>query len=342
MHLYEILDKIDGNKGVLAVTMTLLVKKCVSPTQDIRMHRVEQVGGFSGRGLDTNVVTPFIKRNRFPAMESGSGWLTRSLEQSAPYDLNYPGKITPKVLKSAFLELLSEVQGDHVVARDCLVFLLAELIKARQVADDCKLHNPEGLAISDIVTCLCAHFSSGGRGVSRLPTLAIHAIYQCLVGEVSRYAGCTLEPLESHQSADNKTGMLGDVQVTGADGMPMEVVEIKHNLPLTIDRVYACRAKFRQSPVKKFYLLSTNPQIVEVDKIQAEIADIRATHGCEMIVNGIVPTIKYYLRLLTDTNKFVKAYVAHLGNDDGLPQKLKEDWNKLVAHMERENKLPPS
>lgn len=328
--LSAILDGGESNKGVLAVSVTLLFKKCVSPKQDIRRHRAEQAGGFSGRGLDTKVVTPFMKRNGFPAMASGSGWLTRSLEQSAPYGLDYPGKITPKELKSAFLGLLDEVQSGRANARNCLVCLLAGLIERRRAADDFKFHTPKGLAISEIVACLCAHFSTRGRGASRLPTLAIHAVYQRLVAEVSRYAGCTLEPLESHQSADGKTRMLGDVQVTGADGAPMEAVEIKHGLPLTAEMVRACRAKFRWSRMPTFYLLSTSSRVDGAEDIKAEIADIREKHGCEMIVNGIAPTIKYYLRLLTDTNKFVEAYVAHLDADAGVSQNLKERWNTLT------------
>ena len=44
-----------------------------------------------------------MKAVSFPAMAE-SGWLTRSLEQAHPYTLDYPGKITPKIVKEAFLE----------------------------------------------------------------------------------------------------------------------------------------------------------------------------------------------------------------------------------------------
>jgi len=71
-----------GNKAVLAVIVTLLLKKMLSSEQDIRLHQKNMDNGFSGRGLDQRIVTPFLRDNKFPYMQSGSGWLTRSLEQN--------------------------------------------------------------------------------------------------------------------------------------------------------------------------------------------------------------------------------------------------------------------
>ena len=325
-HLSSILE--GKNKGILTVLVTLLFKKTMSPLQDIRMHRKEHDGGFSGRVLDTRVVTPFMKENGFPAM-SESGWLTRSLEQPAPYDMNFPGRFKPKALKPAFLGVIHEVQAGNASARDCLAFLFLGLIKKRTIAADFKFHTTEGFTVSQVIACLSAHFSMGGSGVSRLPTLAIHAIYQQLVEEVKRYDGCKLAPLEHHQSPDDKTGMLGDVQVYGKSRDAMEVVEIKHNIPLTLGIVRTCRDKFRHVPLQRFYLLSTGDVIGERE-IQAEIADILDKHGCQMIVNGIVPSLKYYLRLLAGPEKFVRAYEAHLQSDGGVSQDIREEWNKLV------------
>jgi DNA (cytosine-5)-methyltransferase 1 len=48
------------------------------------------VGGFSGRRIDTQYITPTLKELGLPAMAE-SGWLTRSLEQPYPYTLDYNG-----------------------------------------------------------------------------------------------------------------------------------------------------------------------------------------------------------------------------------------------------------
>ena len=91
-HVQTIIENQEARRAVLAVTITLLLKKLHDASQDIRQHQAQLEGGFSGRGLDTRVVTPFLRSNQFPHMQAGTGWLTRSLEQEQPYDLNYPGK----------------------------------------------------------------------------------------------------------------------------------------------------------------------------------------------------------------------------------------------------------
>ena len=87
-----IVDRSESNKGIVTVLTTLLVHKLVEPTQDIRYHQAGMDGGFAGRGIDQSYVTPFMKTVSFPAMAE-SGWLTRSLEQPAPYTLDYGGKL---------------------------------------------------------------------------------------------------------------------------------------------------------------------------------------------------------------------------------------------------------
>ena len=108
-----------NSRSVLAVVMTLILKKILSPEQDIRFHQKNMNQGFSGRGLDQRVVTPFLRKNKFPYMQAGSGWLTRSLEQKHPYTYDYPGVITPPNLKEAFLEVVNSVEKQKISAKAC-------------------------------------------------------------------------------------------------------------------------------------------------------------------------------------------------------------------------------
>ena len=43
-----------------------------------------------------------------------SGWLTRSLEQSFPYTLDYKGNISNKQVKQAFLKLIDSLETKSV------------------------------------------------------------------------------------------------------------------------------------------------------------------------------------------------------------------------------------
>ena len=124
-----IVSRSESNKGMVTVLTTLLAHKIVEPTRDIRFHQAGMNGGFAGRGIDQAHVTPFMKSVSFPAMAE-SGWLTRSLEQAHPYDLQYPGKITPKEAKTAFLGIIDKIQTKGTNPNDVLVYIFV-LLKVR-------------------------------------------------------------------------------------------------------------------------------------------------------------------------------------------------------------------
>lgn len=325
-HLDTVLEHCEKSRGVLAVLMTLLLKKALDSQQDIRLHQAGMDGGFSGRGMDSRVVTPFLKHNRFPAMQSGSGWLTRSLEQAAPYDMNYPGKINPPALKDAFLRAIDEVQVNDACPKTALSYILAGLVRWRDRSSSIRLSRPTNLTITRIVRRLRCHFDSGMRGAARLPVLAVYAAYQRLVAEMDRYKDCRLSPLESHTAADQKTGSLGDVQVMDKQNLPMEAVEIKHGVRITPGLVRDCYAKFRTTPVKTFYLLSTDSALSDAPEIETISDQIRREHGCQLIVNGILETLAYYLRLMKDTSAFVDGYVKCVEDDAAVNYDLKMAW----------------
>lgn len=324
-----IIEHSEKAKGVLAVLMTLLLKKVTSPRQDIRLHQAGMKGGFSGRVLDTKTVTPFLLKHNFPAMKSGSGWLTRSLEQPHPYDKEYPGKIQPAELKESFLEVINTIQCQNLAVEPVLHYLFSGLIRQRDEQTNIRLSRPHNLSIEEIVARLNAHFTSHEKGTSRLPVLAVYAVYQQLVKEIERYKSCRLLDLESHTSADQKTGLLGDIQIVSRDNQPIEAVEIKHNIRLTPELVMACYRKFRKTPVKTFYLLSTDGRLAHTKEIKKIVTDIRRNHGCHTLVNGVSESIAYYLRLLKDTSLFIDAYVSLVEQDNDIPYALKRRWEEL-------------
>lgn len=325
-----IIDHQDSPRGVLAVLTTLLLKKVSDPTQDIRMHQVQLPGGFSGRVLDTKVVTPFLKEQDFPYMASGSGWLTRSLEQAVPYDLNYSGQIRPIKVKNAFLRIIDTVQNDNVVARDVLIHLLVGLIKFRERNANIVLARPINLSVSETVEKIDQHYHYKASGVARLPVLAVHSILSVLVKELNRYQDHFLMPLEQHTASDTRSGLIGDIHIAHSSGTIFEAFEIKHEIPLTKELVSTSFEKFRTMPVERFYILTTHDSGIDQVLYDA-IQHVRIAHGCQLILNGVAPTLKYYLRLVSSTSQFVDAYVSAVENDPAVSYALKQAWNEIVG-----------
>ena len=318
----------ERSKGVLAVLITLMLKKIASPEQDIRRHQDRMDGGFSGRGLDTRVVTPFMKTQNFPAMAE-SGWLTRSLEQPAPYTLDYPGGIRPAALKKAFLSIIDEVQRNGVSARQTLGHVLLGLIEFRERNSNIALDRPVGLSVGDTIDKIRRHHDVSIQGASRLPVLAIHAILSVLTRELDRYAGCEVSPLEHHNASDSRTRSIGDVVILDAEGNPFEGYEIKHNIAITDGLIRDSAAKFRTTPVRRYYILTTHIRD-DYSEFDATVKQVADSHGCQLIVNGVDRTLMYYLRLIKGTRDFVNEYVSNLETDPSIGFDLKMAWNEIV------------
>lgn len=327
----SIVARSEANKGLIAVVVTLIVHKIFNPDQDIRFHQAQLPGGFAGRGVDSACVTPFMKEKNFPSMAE-SGWLTRSLEQAYPYTLDYPGKIRPPKLKTAFLGLVDAVQHERVNAEEALRHLFCLLIKQRDEAV-VELAKPHKLSIAKIMSLLERHFEHRYTcsGASRLPVLALYAVYECLFKCDSRYAQKTLCPLESHNSADAQSGRIGDIDINNADGSAYEGVEVKHGIPITRQLVADAYEKFKKYGTDRYYLLTTaNMDTADWEAINDEIERIARMHGCQVIVNGVYSTLRYYLRIVPDTAEFIDRYVELMKCDTAIKYQHKTAWNDCV------------
>ncbi len=329
-----ILLKAESQKGVCTVVFTSVAYKIIHQEQDIRKHQTSIPGGYSGRSFDTAYITPFLKSKQFPSMEE-SGWLTRSLEQKVPYDRNYTGAIK-EPLKSAFLEVLEAVQVGKVDPSAVLDYMMQGLIIQRDTKN-IDLARPKNLSINEIVNLLDEHFHHkySARGAARLPVLALYATYQCLMDECKRFENKKLLPLESHTSADAQSGRMGDIDVVNTDNTPFEAVEVKFDIPISYNIVETAKGKIiRSNSISRYYILSTKELVeTDIDKIDGTIKQVKNVHNCQLVVNGVMPSLKYYLRLLDNLKSFIEKYTILLDNDKSIMFEHKKVWNDLVAKL---------
>lgn len=310
----------ESSKGVLTVLLTSIVYKILNPEQDIRLHQASIKGGYAGRTFDVKYITPFLKAKRFPAMRE-SGWLTRSLEQKSPYTLDYKGAITPAELKTAFLAILNYVQSVDADVQGVLSYLLQSLIIQRD-NNTIDLAVPRNLSIEGAIILLDKHFHHHyvAAGAARLPVIALYAMYQCMLDEgFKRYNDKILLPLESHTSADARSGRLGDIDIVDSKGKPFEVVEVKFDIPISHNIVVIAKEKIQPTIVERYYILSTRPMVNEdKDRIENDIKQIKNIHGCQLVINGVMPTMKYYMRLLDNPVNFLERYAELLQTDKAI------------------------
>ncbi|ACB53859.1 putative site-specific DNA-methyltransferase [Crocosphaera subtropica ATCC 51142] len=325
-------------KGVYTVLITLLTHKILNPNQDIRYHQKNLPGGFSGRTIDTQYITPTLKELGLPAMAE-SGWLTRSLEQPYPYTLDYNGNISNKKVKEAFLNLIDFVETYPNNTEIILKILFSEVRKITEAnkIKIIKLNNPEKFDIATIVNCLDYHFNFNYKthGASKLPVLAFYAIYQQLIQEVERYKSCQLNPLGSHTASDRTSKTAGDIEIIGNRKTLLEVIEIKQGKPIDLQIIRIAKDKIIKFNPRRYCIFSSaNIKVEQSELIEQEIKKIRETHGCQIIVNGIIPTLKYYLRLLTSVENFINNYSNLVESDPELQAIHKIKWNEILFQLE--------
>ncbi len=314
-----IVDNAETQKAVLGVTLTSLVYKIYEPKQDIRKHQEGMKGGYSGRTFDTKYVTPFLK-SKFPHFAMAeSAWLTRSLEQPRPFNLNFPGKIRNKILKSAFLNTLDRVQTEGNLASKLLAALMGLMLEAaaKDNALFAKVQLTSGVTIAKILDVITQHirydYGRGVVGTARLPVLAVYSVYNLLMSDVKRYSGKILMPLESHTSPDSRSKSLGDIDVNNADSSCFESVEIKHNKPITADMVGVVYRKIKDTSIDRYYILTTSkPNFNDYESVMREIEKYKRVHPCQIIVNGVIPSLKYYMRLMSNPQGIVDEYTKWL------------------------------
>lgn len=330
-----IVDKEEVLKGVYTVLVTSLIYKGLYPNQDVRKHQANLDGGYSGRSFDTKYVTPFLKRKQFLGAMKESGWLTRSLEQNLPYNMDFPGKINNKKVKKSFLEILNDIEENNVNPEKYLLGIFHLSIKMKE-KKSIQLINPieseSKCNINDIINLLKEHFyyKYKSRGASILPVIAMYSIYECIMKEFSRFNGKKLSELASHNSSDKSSGNTGDIVIRNEDNSLYEVVEVKFDIAITSTMIDDAYKNFSMTPIQRYYILSTiAPDEEEYNKIEEKINKIRKDHGCQVIVNGLIPTLKYYLRLLKDTDIFLEKYIKNINNNKEVNYEHKLSWNLI-------------
>ena len=335
-----IVENEHSNKGVFTVLVSSLTYKCLHPEQDIRYHKVDLPNGYSGRSFDTKYVTPFLKEKRFLGAMKESGWLTRSLEQLHPFTNDFPGRINKADLKMAFLTIFDEIETDNESPYDYLLGIFTQSIIEKQKRT-VQVINPidkeSNIPIRDIVDMLHEHFyyKYSSRGASILPVIAFYSIYECMVKHFDRFKNMELDSLGSLNSCDMSSKETGDIVVRNKDTNDIyEVVEVKFDIKpthLMVDYAYD-KIKYNNN-VQRYYILSTSkPDLDEVEKINNKIDDIYKEYGCQVIVNGIFDSLKYYLRLLTNSDEFLTCYSKNLQANDELDYEHKIVWNRIVEN----------
>lgn len=320
------------NKYLFSILLTACVKKALDPRQDIRIGQKNMPGGYANRTLDQASVTPFLKREGYTHCQASGLESGRNFERPLPWDLSFPTKPKGEGNREAFLGLLDYIQ---VREGDTGIVAMYLLYSDRERSDSIEATSvpPVEPMIDNIMKVLTKHFDdSKGQGKSRLPVLALYAIYEQLVQELDRYSEVTLLPLERHTTADLRSGSIGDIQLD-KDGEPFEGVEVKSEISITADMIWELPRKFNGRHVSRYYILSTAKQYIkekDLESVMVAVKEVQRVTGTQIIPNGLIRTIWYYLRLLSDPSNILRRYAELLEVDPDVRMEMKGAWNQII------------
>lgn len=313
--------------------VTSVAIKAAMPHVDVRYHQVQiqhlttRPAGFNLRGVSEKTIYPWLAAKRFDGAKSG--WQTRTFERPKPYILSYDENIGD--IKEAFLTIYDELEEQHQPAEAALRYLLWLQIEVRE-----KKNIDLALPSTDDVMLITSFFEQhffrryAGKGASRLPVLALHSLYQIMVEELLRFKGMRLAELQPHSAADSQTGSLGDIEVVDTAGVTFEVVEVKHNLEITPAIFQTVREKVMTKKVNRYYVLTTHKNC-NPDGFKREITDIQQLFSCQVIVNGVIPSLRYYLRMLSKPSHVFPGYIRLLQRDASVTHEHREAWNNIIT-----------
>jgi len=331
---------IQSRAGV-RLLMSCLLAKVVDPKVDVTKPYtgIKSKDCFSGRRYDEMYISKFITKHNLPC-NSTTAFLTPALRNKniiLTTKVRLVGR-PPEVYQYA-LELLDAVHKNVIQADVLLAEVLRQLITFRdenqkRMDSLLKVLDKTGsvaLSGEDIINLIKQHLAC--KGSSRLPVLIVAAAYKTI-------GSCIRErilPLQSHNSADNQTGALGDLQVTLVNEdniitsyeMKMKRVTMED---ITIALKKIGKAKYK---IDNYIFITTDTIDEDVSEYAKSLYD--QTGGVEIVILDCVNFLRHFIHLF---HRFRLQYLTEYQSlvmsepDSAVSQPLKETFLTLRKNAE--------
>lgn len=325
------------NRAGVRLLLACLLAKIHRPSLDIRKPYTE-IGGddcYSGRTYDEAYITSFINKHQLPCNPT-TAFLTPALRNRnivLTPDLNLVGR--PPILYKTVLQLLDDVYANRVLAEDLLSETIRYLLIVRNerqqritslLADLNTLTQGIPLSAEAIVKLIEQHLNCPNS--SRLPVLIIAAAYQ----SASSYLGRRILSLGSHNAADERTGALGDVEITLLTEEKIVTCYEMKMKKVTVDDINRALQKISNSAhsINNYIFITTDIIEPPVQEYTASIYE--QTGGIEVVVLDCINFLRYFLHLFHWIRmNFLEAYQQFVlaEPESAVSQALKEAFLAL-------------
>jgi hypothetical protein len=306
--IQQIVESITSEIGraVTGLAILQLAVKSIAPEQCIRLHKGGR-GSFSWReglpmrSLDSQFITPFLRKHDLLRINKYGVFMTRSLAENYPYSPFYKASI--RGARDAWLTLIDKVEAAEVNAENALRYLLA-LLRNRaewftQLSDRAIEATNQFLAtgstFDSIFELILKHIDSSFYS-ARLLEVCMHAFLQVL--EDRGLLNGRLLPLCQMRTANKKHRNVADIEIVSIDDeIIIEAWDAKYGKPYLLDELNELLDKLQMRSLEiAGFVVEREPDLrPEILNRIDEISDLTET---EIKIISLRDWIELYLNRL--------------------------------------------
>lgn len=211
-------------RAIVGLTVMQLTIKSIEPKQSVRLHKSSGSSsafswqeGVPMRVLDSNFITPALRKYGLLKLNSFGFMMTRSLAENYPYSRLYKAAI--RGAKEEWMKITDWLEGDQIDGYNGLKQMLAALHNKSEEFNDLS-EETLGLVNSFISTKpnqqevlnLISEYIDSSTYSARLFEVSMHSLFQAF--EEYKVLEGFLKPLSQMRSANKKHGNIGDIEIT--------------------------------------------------------------------------------------------------------------------------------
>jgi hypothetical protein len=211
-------------RALVALLYLQLVIKTIEPKQSIRLHKGSgrRTGfgwkeGLPMRTIDSNFVTPFLRKSELLKLNKFGLFMTRSLAENYPYSRVY--KAESRGGKEQWLDAIDLLESGKTNPRVALLYMTSQLSggakefasQAEEVMNIYQKKQVEIRTIDRASELLVSHMKSSDYA-ARIMEISMHALMQAL-SDLHYLGDLELVPLSQMRSANKKHGNVGDIEL---------------------------------------------------------------------------------------------------------------------------------
>lgn len=221
-------------RAIVGLAILQLTVKSILPEQSIRLHKggsgtrdFSWTEGIPMRNLDTNYITPVLRKFDLLKINKFGFMMTRTLAENYPYSKLYKAGI--RGARKEWLEITDEVERGELdslnALRQLLIFLNnkseAFLVLTDKALKALDLFLKKKPSFDDCLKVI-SNFIDNSTYSARVFEVSLHAFFQVLAQD--KHLHGYLKPLSQMLSANKKHGNIGDIEITESEG-DMDILE---------------------------------------------------------------------------------------------------------------------